>query len=100
MNQPTNEKDLQNQSFLEKNIARRKFFAWAGTTAIGTLIFQASCKKEATDPSSNLDTIDLGKDDLGVMNYLFAFEQVSTYFFQRALSALTDKITGTERELW
>ncbi len=72
-------------STLEKaagaGVSRRRFFGIAGALAgAGLIAGMAGCTKEEEDPGINL-----GGGDTGVLNYLYAMEQLGTAFYTRVL---------------
>jgi hypothetical protein len=66
-------------------IKRRSFFMYAGATAGATALVLAGCSKDTVDPSSNNDnTVNVGAsaaNDLGVLNYAYALEQLEAGFY-------------------
>ncbi len=62
-------------------IRRRSFFRYAGATAGAAALVLAGCKKnEDTSP-----TLDLGAGDVGVLNYLYALEQLEASFYAKVV---------------
>lgn len=91
------------ESLIEKdsfsvNLKRRQFLQFAGVSAlaVGTI----GCKKEKTDeivaPYVNSDnTIDF-KDDVGLLNYIYALEQLEAAFYIKAAESLPATFTPTQ----
>lgn len=69
----------ENQTTMEtlaSGISRRRFFGYAGALAgAGLLISAAGCKKD--DDSR----VNLGSGDLGLLNYVYALEQLEAAFY-------------------
>ncbi len=91
------------ESLIEKdsfsvNLKRRQFLQFAGVSALamGTV----GCKKEKTDgieaPYVNTDnTIDF-KDDVGLLNYIYALEQLEAAFYTKAAESLPATFSPTQ----
>jgi hypothetical protein len=67
------------------NMARRSFLRYAGTgLAAAGVITAASCsKKVAAAPS---DLIDIGSGDTGLLNFIYALEQVQAALFTQVIA--------------
>jgi hypothetical protein len=88
------DQDLELLSDVEKaHVTRRKFFNYAGLSAAA--VFAASCSKElrngesaapyAHDDPHNKpkNTVNLGKGDIGILNYAYALEQLEAAFYTK-----------------
>lgn len=80
-------------------ISRRKFFGIAGgATAVGFLM--TACNDEDNNninPSDN--AIDLGKGDVGILNYAYALEQLEAAFYTQVIETQYSGISATEVSL-
>lgn len=63
------------------SLSRRRFLTYAGLLA-GAGVFAASCgKDEKPEPITSDDTLDVGSEDIGVINFLYAHEQLAAVFY-------------------
>lgn len=97
MIESNSERLIEKDSF-SVNLKRRQFLQFAGLSALamGTI----GCKKEKTDgieaPYVNTDnTIDF-KDDVGLLNYIYALEQLEAAFYTKAAESLPGSFTPTQ----
>ncbi len=76
-------------------LSRRQFVQYSSLAGLGLIL--ASCEKKDPDPIVGEEGINLGEGDAGVLNYLYAVEQVLAEFFIRVSD---NPFTGmTEREI-
>lgn len=63
-------------------IKRRSFFMYAGATAGATALLLSGCDddKDKVNPMTT-NTVDVGKSDIGVLNYAYALEQLEAGFY-------------------
>ncbi|MBC6613109.1 ferritin-like domain-containing protein [Hymenobacter sp. BT507] len=64
-------------------IKRRSFFIYAGATAGVTALALAGCSDDSDDNSS---FIDVGANDVGVLNYAYALEQLEAAFYAQVIA--------------
>jgi hypothetical protein len=77
-----------------KGLARRRFLtSTAGLITAATVI--GACNKDDDDNSG----IDLGKDDIGILNYAYALEQLEAAFYTQVIASQFSGITDTEKAL-
>lgn len=85
-----------NESTLElpkSGISRRRFFGYAGALAgAGLLINATGCKKNDDDSGINL-----GGNDVGILNYAYALEQLEAAFYTQVVESFYSGITATEK---
>jgi len=65
-------------------IKRRSFFMYAGATAGATALVLTGCSKDDDPSTNNGDTVNVGatgSNDLGVLNYAYALEQLEAAFY-------------------
>jgi len=65
-------------------IKRRSFFMYAGATAGATALVLAGCSKDSDNTPSNSNMVNVGAtgaNDLGVLNYAYALEQLEAGFY-------------------
>ncbi|RYY30272.1 MAG: ferritin-like domain-containing protein [Chitinophagaceae bacterium] len=75
--------------------SRRSFLLFAG--AAGVTTYAASCNKNDDD---NMDNgVDLGKDDIGILNYAYALEQLEAAFYTQVILTPFSGITDGEKAL-
>jgi len=97
---PTNNSPQQAQMITGENriqsVSRRKFLVFAGASA-SIVAMAASCKK---DHDNIMDTgIDLGKDDIGILNYAYALEQLEAAFYTQVILTPYSGISDGEKAL-
>ena len=92
----------------QNQFSRRKFFNYAGLSAATAVAF-SSCKKElrggvpaapfAQDDPRNMpaNTVNLGKGDIGILNYAYALEQLEAAFYIKVTSSFYSGVTTKER---
>jgi len=78
--------------------ARRKFLTSIGGTA-AAVAFIASCKKDDNPPTDNNGAINLGSDDIGILNYAYALEQLEAAFYTQVIASVYSGITSSEQAL-
>ena len=78
-------------------IKRRSFFMYAGATAGATALVLAGCSKDNVDPASSDNTVNVGAtaaNDLGVLNYAYALEQLEAGFYTELKNGAYYKALG------
>ncbi|WP_276132776.1 ferritin-like domain-containing protein [Polluticoccus soli] len=63
----------------QKDLSRRQFLSYAGLAGAGLVI--ASCNKDDDGPEPADGSVDLGSEDWGLLNYMFALKQLSAAFY-------------------
>ncbi len=86
----TPEGDLKMRPF-----SRRSFLLFAG--AAGLTTYATSCNKNDDDNMD--DGVDLGKDDIGILNYAYALEQLEAAFYTQVILTPFSGITDGEKAL-
>ncbi|MHA4846308.1 ferritin-like domain-containing protein [Flavitalea antarctica] len=80
-----------------QSVSRRKFLLFAGASA-GVMAVAASCSKD--DDDNNMDSgVDLGKDDIGILNYAYALEQLEAAFYTQVILTPFAGMTDGEKSL-
>ncbi|RLJ74737.1 ferritin-like domain-containing protein [Pedobacter alluvionis] len=88
--------ELREESLFDKTVGRRSFLQYAGAGAAGIALVAAGCKKDRgyENPSMNGGaTLDF-KDDIGVLNYAYALEQLEAAFYIQVANSNT-QFTGS-----
>ncbi|HTE26630.1 ferritin-like domain-containing protein [Flavitalea sp.] len=98
---PTNNSPQQSQLAASEgriqSVSRRKFLIFAGASA-GVMAVAASCNKD--DDNSNMNSgVDLGKDDIGILNYAYALEQLEAAFYTQVILTPFSGMTDGEKAL-
>jgi len=93
-------------------LSRRKFLNYSGLSA-AALLLATSCKKEINDPEAlqpnegetllgrndnPANVVNLGKGDIGILNYAYALEQLEAAFYIQVVSSFYRGVTGKEME--
>ncbi|SEI49797.1 Ferritin-like domain-containing protein [Dyadobacter koreensis] len=97
INNNISQKDSDTKKGDESVLNRRLFLRSAGiATAVGTLAIGA-CKDDDDDmtPSTGT-TVDLGRDDVGILNYAYALEQLEAAFYEQVVKTPYTGITAAE----
>ncbi|TSD63879.1 ferritin-like domain-containing protein [Inquilinus sp. KBS0705] len=77
------------------NMARRSFLRYAGASAATVAVLgAASCKKDKVVIVDG--TVDLGKGDIGILNYAYALEQLEAAFYLAVVANPYSGITAME----
>jgi Ferritin-like domain len=79
-------------------VSRRRFLGYAGA-ATGLVVVASSCKKDTVSNPSQLDGVDLGSGDGGILNYAYALEQLEAAFYTKVIDSQFSGITATETAL-
>lgn len=76
-------------------IKRRAFFRYAGATASVATLALAGCSKDGANPGAT----DVGNGDIGVLNFVFAMEQIEAAFYAKVLTGdYFTKLTTTSAD--
>jgi hypothetical protein len=78
-------------------LARRSFLRVAGASAATVGLVLAGCGKDETPTAANPNLLLLGKDDPGVLNYLYLLKQLEAAFYQKVIDALPSDFTAGEK---
>ena len=90
----------------EKNIAqlsRRKFLGYAGA-ATGLMVAVSACSKDQVNSTTNTANAqdgpyDLGSDDVAILNYAYALEQLEAAFYMKVISSKYANMSAMETAL-
>jgi len=88
-----------NGSSLPGAIGRRAFLSYLGLAASSATIISA-CSKD--NDNSNMvppGSIDLGSDDIGILNYAYALEQLEAAFYTQVIASPFSGMTANEQSL-
>lgn len=100
-------KEDSSPGFLQSHVSRRKLVKYAGLATITAIV--ASCTKgfkqgepdnefaqdEPHNKSSNV--VNLGRGDIGILNYAYALEQLEAAFYIKVASSFYSGATAKER---
>ena len=78
-----------------QSLSRRNFLGYIGG-ASALLITAAACKKDKVTMDSG---IDLGKGDIGVLNYAYTLEQIEAAFYTKVFQSPYAYMTAAENSL-
>ncbi|MCC6286720.1 MAG: ferritin-like domain-containing protein [Chitinophagaceae bacterium] len=79
-----------------KYLQRRQFLKFAGGSAAAIAIISA-CKKDDDNNNPGDGSIPLGSDDIGILNYAYALEQLEAAFYTQVVASLYTGISTTEQ---
>jgi hypothetical protein len=71
------------KSLLSQRIHRRKFLLFTGTAAASAAVLSACSKEDGA--SNNMDGVNLGSGDVGILNYAYALEQLEAAFYTQVM---------------
>lgn len=81
--------ELQDESLFKGSLGRRSFLQYAGASAAGIALVAAGCKKDrGYEMPAGGATLDF-KDDVGVLNYAYALEQLEAAFYIQVANSNT-----------
>ncbi|MBD2699017.1 ferritin-like domain-containing protein [Spirosoma sp. BT702] len=78
-------------------VGRRLFLRYAGAFTAGGVILSACGNEE--NPTTVSSTVDLGKDDVGILNYAYALEQLEAAFYTQVIATPYTGMTDAEKTL-
>lgn len=81
---------------LDARLERRAFLQYAGAGAAVMALVAAGCKKDRTPIVSTGTTLDF-KNDIGVLNYAYALEQLEAAFYIKVASAPASGFTQAQK---
>lgn len=96
LNDPNHDVLTKESSILESKLQRRSFLQYAGAGAAVVALTAAGCRKDRPSPSFTGVTLDF-KDDIGVLNYAYALEQLEAAFYEQVASNPPSGFSPTER---
>ncbi len=80
-------------------VGRRLFLRYASAAAAGGAIL-ASCKGEDNPTTiAPITSVDLGKDDIGILNYAYALEQLEAAFYTQVITMPYANMPDAEKTL-
>lgn len=78
-------------------IHRRSFMKYTGAGVALSALFLAGCDDNDDDEIDNSqDTVNLGSDDVGILNYAFALEQLEAAFYTEVIAKKFSGMTALE----
>ncbi|MBC7904347.1 MAG: ferritin-like domain-containing protein [Gemmatimonadaceae bacterium] len=83
-----------NEELIIQPLSRRKFFGYAGLAS--GLVIAAACNK---DDNNSSDGVNLGSDDIGILNYAYALEQLEAAFYTQVIMTQYSGISAAETAL-
>ncbi|MGV3686485.1 MAG: ferritin-like domain-containing protein [Daejeonella sp.] len=79
---------------LSATLERRSFLKYAGAGAAGIALIAAGCKKDKMDGRANF-----GKDDIAILNYAYALEQLEAAFYTKVVASPYTGISSLESSI-
>ena len=95
LNEPKQEV-LNESTILEAKLQRRSFLRYAGAGAAVVALTAAGCRKDRVAIPNMGATLDF-KDDVGVLNYAYALEQLEAAFYIQVASSFASGFTTMQR---
>lgn len=91
------QKDVPNEgAILEAKLQRRSFLQYAGAGAAIVALTAAGCRKDRVTVPVTGATLDF-KDDIGVLNYAYALEQLEAAFYIKVAAAPASGFTTVQK---
>jgi len=84
----------QSGSILDASLRRRSFLQYTGAGAAGIALLAAGCSKDRGFTST--DGVNLGSDDIGILNYAYALEQLEAAFYIQVAATPYTNINAAE----
>lgn len=81
-------------SILDASLRRRSFLQYTGAGAAGIALLAAGCSKDRGFTST--DGVNLGSDDIGILNYAYALEQLEAAFYIQVAATPYANINAAE----
>lgn len=78
---------------------RRQFLQMSGMAIVGAGLLFACKKDDDEEPSPTPGVFDLGADDLGILNYAFALEQLESAFYTKVVNNFYSGISDEEKQV-
>jgi hypothetical protein len=91
---PAYEQPLKETDLFSAKIQRRSFLRYAGMGTAVIALLSAGCKKD-----EQADGVYLGRGDVGILNYVYALEQLEAAFYTRVAQTFYTGATDTEKAL-
>lgn len=79
-------------------IGRTAFLKYLGVSAALTALTITGCKDDDTTPM-NMQGVDLGSGDIGILNYAYALEQLEAAFYTQVLKTEYSGMNAAERTI-
>lgn len=97
-NELETQNELQDESLFKARLGRRSFLQFAGAGAAGIALVAAGCRKDrmTTIAPGTGATLDF-KDDVGVLNYAYALEQLEAAFYIQVASNPPSTFSAAEK---
>ncbi len=78
---------------------RRQFLQLSGMAVVGAGLLFACKKDDEESPMNTPGVFDLGADDLGILNYAFALEQLEAAFYTKVVNNFYPGISDEEEQV-
>lgn len=82
-----------------ERVNRRKFLSYAGMAAATAAALYACKKDDNNMETAPAGSVDLGKGDIGILNYAYALEQLEAAFYTAVIASPYSGITTAEQAL-
>jgi hypothetical protein len=82
-----------------ERVNRRKFLSYAGMAAATAAALYACKKDDNNMGTAPAGSVDLGKGDIGILNYAYALEQLEAAFYTAVIASPYSGITMAEQAL-
>lgn len=90
------QKNGKEETMLQAKMHRRQFLFFTGTAAASAALLTA-CNKDDDNTTIN-GGLDLGRDDIGVLNYAYALEQLEAAFYTQVMATPYASMAALEAE--
>jgi rubrerythrin len=80
--------------------SRRNFLKLSGVGLVVAGLAVVGCRDDNMDMPMNQNVFDLGKGDVGILNYAYALEQLEADFYTKVVNSFYSGISTVEKQLF
>jgi len=80
--------------------SRRNFLKLSGVGLVVAGLAVVGCRDDNMDMPMNQNVFDLGKGDVGILNYAYALEQLEADFYTKVVNSFYSGISTAEKQLF
>ncbi len=95
---PTKTQPAKNASESLQPMGRATFLKYLGASAFVTALTLSGCKDDDNGPM-NMQGVDLGSGDVGILNYAYALEQLEAAFYTQVIQTKYSGMNSAEEQI-